>query len=109
MTQLQNWSIGNCAKQSLEIKEKCYQHFPEGVVEDDDFKLIWDINIQCDDVMQARRPDLILVDKKVKSCVTEADLEEDAGGARPLYFLQSLVVFFVITLKNYKLCHLKLN
>ena len=32
-------------------------------------KLIWDINIQCDNVMEARRPDLILVDKKAKSCV----------------------------------------
>ena len=34
-----------------------------------DVKLIWDINIQCDNVMEARRPDLILVDRKVKSCV----------------------------------------
>ena len=32
-------------------------------------------------MIEARRPDLILVDKKVKSCVTEADLEEDARGA----------------------------
>ena len=38
-------------------------------MEDDGVKLIWDINIQCDNVMEARRPDLILVDKKVESCV----------------------------------------
>ena len=38
-------------------------------MEDDDVKLIWDINIQCDNVIEARRPDLILVDKKAKSCV----------------------------------------
>ena len=38
-------------------------------MEDDDVKLIWDINIQYDNVMQARRPDLILVDKNAKSCV----------------------------------------
>ena len=38
-------------------------------MEDDDVKLIWDINIQCDNVIGARRPDLILVDKKAKSCV----------------------------------------
>ena len=42
---------------------------PEGVVEDDDVKLISDINIQCDNVMEARRPGLSLVDKKAKSCV----------------------------------------
>ena len=44
-------------------------HCPEGAVEDDDVKLIWDTNIQCDSVIEARRPDLILVDKKAKSCV----------------------------------------
>ena len=31
--------------------------------------LIWDINIQCDKVMEARRPDSILVDKKANSCI----------------------------------------
>ena len=38
-------------------------------MEDDNVKLIWDIIIQCDNVIEARRPNLILVDKKVKSCV----------------------------------------
>ena len=54
---------------NLERNEKWYEHCPEGAVEDDDVKLIWDINIQCDNVIEARRPDLILVDKMVKSCV----------------------------------------
>ena len=27
-------------------------------------KLLWDVNIQCDNVIKARKPDLILVDKK---------------------------------------------
>ena len=38
-------------------------------MEEDDVKFIWDINIQCDNVAEARRPDLILLDKKAKSCV----------------------------------------
>ena len=38
-------------------------------MEDDDVKLIWDINIQCDTIIEVRRPDLILVNKKAKSCV----------------------------------------
>ena len=38
-------------------------------MEDDDVKLIWDIIIQCDNVVEARRPDLILLDKKAKSCI----------------------------------------
>ena len=57
-----HWKL--CEKHHLERKEKRYEHCPEGVMEDDDVKLIWDINIQCDNVMEARRPDLILVDKK---------------------------------------------
>ena len=58
-----------CKKHNLERKQKWYEHCPEGVVEDDDAKLTWDINIQCDNVMEAKRSNLILVDKKVKSCV----------------------------------------
>ena len=38
-------------------------------MEDDDVRLIWYINVQCDNVIEARRPDLILVDKKAKSCL----------------------------------------
>ena len=67
VAKLVHWKL--CKKHNLERKEKWYEHCPEGVVEDDDVKLIWDINIQCDNVMEARRPDLILVDKKAKSCV----------------------------------------
>ena len=33
-------------------------------MENDDVELLWDVNIQCDNVIKARRPDLILVDKK---------------------------------------------
>ena len=62
-----HWKL--CEKNDLERKEKWYKHCPEGVLEDDDVKLIWDIDIQCDNVMEARRPDLILVDKKAKLCV----------------------------------------
>ena len=58
-----------CEKHNLEQKEKWYKHCTEGVVEDDDVKLIWDVNIQRDNVMEARRPDLILVEKRAKSWV----------------------------------------
>ena len=58
-----------CEKHNLERKEGWYEHCPEEVVENDDIKLIWDINIQCDNVIEARRPVLILVDKKGKSCI----------------------------------------
>ena len=58
-----------CEKHNLEIKEKWQEHCPEGAVEDDDVKIIWDVNIQFDNVIESSRPDLILMDKKAKSCV----------------------------------------
>ena len=67
VAKLVHWKL--CEKHNLERKDKWYEHCPEGVVEDHDVGLIWDINIQCDNVVEARRPDLILVDKKAKLCV----------------------------------------
>ena len=67
VAKLVHWKL--CEKHNLERKEKWYDHCPEGAVEDDDVKIIWDLSIQCDNVIEAGRPDLILVDKKAKSCV----------------------------------------
>ena len=60
--------IGNCKKYDLESKDKWYEHVPLGCVENDTIKLLWDINVQCDHVIEARRPDIILVDKENKVC-----------------------------------------
>ena len=43
---------------------KWYEHVPEGAVENEEGKVLWDINVQCDNVIEARRPDIILIDKK---------------------------------------------
>ena len=67
VAKLVHWKL--CDKHNLERKEKWYEHCPEGAVEDDDVKLIWDINIQCDNVIEAKRTDLTFVDKRAKSCV----------------------------------------
>ena len=67
VAKLVHWKL--CEKHNLERKEKWYEQCPEGVVEDDDVKWICDINIQCDNAIEARRPYLIFVDKKTKSCV----------------------------------------
>ena len=39
-------------------------HAPEGAVENEEIKVLWNINIQCDNLIEARRPDLIVIDKK---------------------------------------------
>ena len=57
-----HWDISR--KNGLECKDKWYEHEPEGVVENEDVKLLWDVMIQCDNMIEARRPDIVLTDKK---------------------------------------------
>ena len=55
---------GFCKKNGLEHTEKWYEHTPEGVIENEEVKVLWDINVQCDNVIEARRPNIIVIDKK---------------------------------------------
>ena len=41
---------------------------PASVLENDAHKLLWDFDIQRDHLISARRPDLIIINKKKKSC-----------------------------------------
>ena len=36
----------------------------ERAVENKQIKVLWDINIQCENLMEARQPDLVVIDKK---------------------------------------------
>ena len=44
--------------------EKWYEHQPEGVRETKKCKILWDMTIQCDRVIETRRPDIVVVEKK---------------------------------------------
>ena len=46
------------------IRKSGIEHIPEGVVENEEVKVLWDINVQCDNVIEARRPDIIVINKK---------------------------------------------
>ena len=41
---------------------------PAPVLENDTHKLLWDFNIQTDHLIPARRPDLIIINKKKTIC-----------------------------------------
>ena len=56
-----HWKL--CELHQLERKEKWYEHVEEGVLENGEVKLFWDMNIQCNNVVEARRPDNIVVSK----------------------------------------------
>ena len=45
---------------------KWYMHNPAPVLENDTHKLLWDFDIQTDHLISARRPDLIIINKKKK-------------------------------------------
>ena len=53
--------------------DKWYDHVPEMVCENNEVKLLWDCDIQTDHVIQARRPDIVLVEKK-KNVVSLIDV-----------------------------------
>ena len=36
------------------------------MVENEGFKVLWDLNVQCDRMVEARRPDIIFVDKQAR-------------------------------------------
>ena len=62
-----HWEL--CKKNALEHKDRWYEHEPAVVVENENVKLLWDMTVQCDNIIEARRPDIVLLDKKEKSCM----------------------------------------
>ena len=60
-----HWEL--CKKHALERKERRYAHNPDGTAENNDVKLLWDINIQCNHVIEARHADIVIIDKRRQS------------------------------------------
>ena len=57
-----HWEM--CRKFQFDHTNKWYMHNPAPVLENASNKLQWDFNIQTDHLIPARRPDLIIVNKK---------------------------------------------
>ena len=55
-----------CKKFKFDHTNKWYMHNPAPVLENATHKLLWDFNIQTDHLIPARRPDLIIINKKKK-------------------------------------------
>jgi len=58
VAELVHWKL--CEKLNFERSDKWYEHAR---------KLLWDMNIQCDYVIEAKRPDLKIVDKVEKTAM----------------------------------------
>ena len=72
-----HWKLAR--KCNFETGDKWYEHEPEIVFENEDYKMLWDFSIQTYHVIEARRADLVAVDKKEKSC-TIIDSEAPGDG-----------------------------
>ena len=57
-----------CRKYPIPCNDKWYDHLrADKVAENDEVKLLWDFHcMQTDHVKEARRPDIVLVKKKVQ-------------------------------------------
>ena len=56
------WKLAR--KCNFEAGHKWYEHEPESVLENEDYKILWDFSIQTDHGKEARRSDLVVIDKK---------------------------------------------
>ena len=62
-----HWSL--CKKYGIEVEEKWYKHKPEAVIQNEDVKILWDFMIQCDRVIEHRKPDIVVIEKKTNKCL----------------------------------------
>ena len=62
-----HWKL--CEKFELEKAENWYDNKPQAATENERYKVLWDMNIQCDNVIEARRPDIIIVNKVERSAI----------------------------------------
>ena len=60
-----HWKLAR--KCNFEAGDKWYKQ-PESVLENEYYKILWDFSIQTDHVIEARRPDLVVLDKKERTC-----------------------------------------
>ena len=62
LVKIVHWKLAR--KCNFEAGDKWYEHEPESVLENEDYKILWDFSLQTDHVIEARRPDLVVVDKE---------------------------------------------
>ena len=64
--QIVHWKLAR--KCNFEVGDNWYEHEPKKVLENEDDKMLWDFSIQTDHVIEARTPNLVVVDNKKRSC-----------------------------------------
>ena len=55
------WKI--CEKYGFQGAQQWYEHDPDGVIENKEYKILWYFTIQCDTKIEVRRPYIAVIDK----------------------------------------------
>ena len=73
-----HWALlGKCG---FSRADKWFQHVSQTVLENHDYQLLWDYNIQTDHKIGARRPDLVVINKQEQTCqVIDIAVPEDTS------------------------------
>ena len=50
----------------IETNEKWHEHKPECVMENNEYRIYWDFMILCDRMIEARKPDIVIIEKRRK-------------------------------------------
>ena len=62
-----HWKV--CQHYDMEVNSKWYEHQTEPVTENSKATILWDFAIQTDRTIKANRPDLVIRDKKTRTCL----------------------------------------
>ena len=62
-----HWAL--CKKYEVKVCERWYEHKVESVIENDIFKILWDVCIQVDRQIEHRRPDIVVMEKNTNKCL----------------------------------------
>ena len=74
-----DWKLAR--KCNFEAGDKWYQHEPESILENEDYKILWDFSIQTY-VIEAQTPDLFVVDKERRCKIIDFAVPGDSGIAK---------------------------
>ena len=69
IARLVHWKLS--CKYGIDRSEKWYEHQPERVVENESFKISWDMSIQCDHIIAARKADVVVEKENNKVIIVD--------------------------------------
>lgn len=62
-----HWNI--CREFKIEVEDRWYKHKPDPVINTPEVTIIWDMQVQTDREIKANKPDIIVKNKKHKTCL----------------------------------------